>query len=347
MLTCDLHVHLDGSIRESTLVEFARAQGICPGDATDADFLRRLRFEPGMTLSSCLGKFETTVGLLQSRPALTRVAEELARDCYLDGVRHIEVRLSPPLHTKGGMAAESALEAVLQGLERGAAACASGESGEWMSTGVVLSMLEGSPEREAASVADLAARFAGSGVLGLDLAGDESLFDARRYRKAFERARAAGLGITVHAGEGHDASHVVRAVRELGADRIGHGTSAGRDPSVMELLAERGTTVECCLSSNVHTGAIRSPSEHPLREFMRRGVKCTLATDNRFFSRTTLSGEYDLAAEHLNLGRDSLAALALDGARASFLPPSERDRLVGVVSDSVSAQGGTGEGRER
>ncbi len=340
MLTCDLHVHLDGSMRDGTIMELAREQGICPSDASDDDFLGRLAFEPGMTLSSCLRRFETTVGLMQNHSALTRAADELVRDCYLDGVRHLEVRFCPTLHTRGGMAAEEALETVISGLERGAAECAPGDSGALMSAGVVVSMLEGAPERDIDALAELAARFAGSGVLGLDLAGDESLFDTDRYRNAFTRARDAGLGVTVHAGEGSDPSHIARAVHELGADRIGHGTSAGRDPAVMELLAEHGTTVECCLSSNLHTGAISSYAAHPLTLFLERGVKCTLATDNRFFSRTTLSREYDLAAERLGLSRDSLAELALQGARASFLPHPERGRLVDVVAESVSAHGG-------
>lgn len=340
MLTCDLHVHLDGSMRDRTIMELARAQGICPRDASDDDFLGRLTFEPGMTLSSCLRRFETTVGLLQNHSALTRAADELVRDCYLDGVRHLEVRFCPTLHTRGGMTAEEALETVISGLERGAAECAPGDSGALMSAGVVVSMLEGAPERDIDALAELAARFAGSGVLGLDLAGDESLFDTDRYRGAFSRAREADLGVTVHAGEGNDPSHIARAVHELGADRIGHGTSAGSDPAVLELLAEHGTTVECCLSSNLHTGAISSYAAHPLKLFLERGVKCTLATDNRFFSRTTLSREYDLAAEQLGLGRDSLAELALQGARASFLPHPERGRLVDLVAESVSAQGG-------
>lgn len=344
MLASDLHVHLDGSIREGTLMELARSQGACPKGVEEDRFLSRLRFEPGMTLASCLERFETTVGLLQSPTALRDVADELVQDCYLDGVRHAEVRFCPTLHTRGGMPREEALEAVVSGLERGAAACVSGDAGEWMSAGVVISILEGATDDDTSALAELAVRFAGSGVLGLDLAGDEALFDASRYERAFSLARDAGLGVTVHAGEGHDPSHVARAVETLGADRIGHGTSAARDPRVMELLAARGTTVECCLSSNLHTGAIGSYAAHPLPLFLKNGVRATLATDNRFFSRTSLSAEYDLAAEHLGLERDQMASIALESARASFLRPSDRRSLERVIRESIEAQGGTDTG---
>lgn len=344
MLAADLHVHLDGSLRESTLIEFARAQGACPLDVDEKSFLARLTFEPGMTLSSCLGRFGATVGLLQNRRALRRAAEELIQDCYLDGVRHAEIRFCPLLHTRGGMTPAEALEAVIAGLERGAAACTSGTAGEWLSAGVIVSILEGSRAEDVSLLVDLAARHAGSGVVGVDLAGDESLFDAARFERHFARAKGAGLGITVHAGEGHDPSHVIEAVERLGADRIGHGTSAAGDPRATRLLADGGITVECCLSSNLHTGAIGSYAEHPLPVFLEEGVSAVLATDNTFFSATSLSHEYDLAAEHLGLTRGELARMAIDSGRASFLPDDERRGLTDVLVDSVEAELGS-EGR--
>ncbi len=341
MLAADLHVHLDGSLRESTLVELARDQGAWPRGVDERVYLSRLAFEPGMTLSSCLGRFEMTVGLLQSSRLLRRVADELVRDCFTDGVRHAEVRFCPLLHTRGGMAPDDALRAVISGLEQGTAACTSGGSGEWMSAGVIVSVLEGSEDADVSALVDLAVAHAGSGVIGLDLAGDESLFDAGRYAAPFAGAKEAGLGVTVHAGEGNDASHIIQAVERLGADRVGHGTSAVGDPRAMELLRRSGTTIECCLTSNLHTGAIGSYSQHPLPAFLRNGVRAVLATDNRFFSKTSLSKEYDLAAEHLGLTRDELAGMALESARSSFLAEGERRRLVEVIAHSVEAARGS------
>jgi len=340
MLTTDLHVHLDGSLRDSTLLELARSHGVCPSDEDGDAFVAGLTFEEGMTLQSCLDRFTATVGLLQSRAALCRAADELVRDCYLDGVRHAEIRFCPLLHTRAGLDVNEALEAVVAGIDRGVAACQRGSDDEWMSAGVIVSILEGSTENDAKLLCDLAIHHAGSGVLGIDLAGDESLFDAKRYRSTFMLARAAGLGVTVHAGEGCEPSHIRDAVLKLGADRIGHGTSAARDMSVVELLAKSGTAVECCLTSNLHTGAIASLAEHPLPLFLKEGVRATLATDNRFFSRTTVSGEYDLAAEALGIEREDLVRMAVEGGRSSFLESGERGRLVEVLSESAAAEGG-------
>jgi adenosine deaminase len=343
VLASDLHVHLDGSLRASTLVELARERGVCPADAADGEYAEALRFRPGMSLGACLERFAVTTALLDAVRPLERVATELVEDAYLDGVRHTEVRLCPYLHTRGGLAPEAVVEAVVAGLERGAALCAAGSAGVFGSSGVVVTILEGMGEAEATALADLALRYSDLGVVGLDLAGDEALFDAAPYRGAFARARDAGLGITVHAGEGHPASNVRDAVRVLGARRIGHGTSAAQDRRVLDLLAGERVTIECCITSNVHTGAIASVEEHPLRAFLAAGVPAVLATDNTFFSRTSLSREYDIASERLALERRDLERMAIESARSAFASEEDRGKLARLYAASVEAGRGAGE----
>ena len=340
MLAADLHVHLDGSLRASTLAEFARDRGMYPRDASDAELTSGLVFEQGMSLTACLRRFEATVGLLQSAGALTRVAAELIEDCYSDGVRHAEIRLCPLLHTREGLRPEEALEAVLTGIEHGTSSCSTGRPPEWMSGRVVIAVLEDMGESESSSLIDLALRYADRGVVGVDLAGDESLFRPECFETHFARARDAGLGVTIHAGESGGPEHVGDAVRALGADRVGHGTSAPRDPAVLALLAERGITVECCVTSNVHTGAIARYEDHPLPVFLDAGVRVVLATDNRFFSQTSLSREYDIAAELLGVGRSALERVALESASASFLPRNERAELERLITSSIEAEDG-------
>jgi adenosine deaminase len=334
MLASDLHVHLDGSLRETTLVRLARAQGAWPDGDADDRYPSRLRFSDGMTLQACLERFGATVALLQSAAALSRVARELVEDSHLDGARHIEVRLCPPLHARAGLSPDAVIEAVLAGFEEGNARVAASSPGERVSAKVIVTLLEGMDEEDAAGLVALAARHAG-GVAGIDLAGDEALFEAARYGRAFRRARDAGLGLTAHAGEGRDAEHVRRAVTELGVSRIGHGVAAARDPSVAALLAERGVTVEACISSNVHTGVVDSVERHPLRTLLARGVRAALATDNRFFSSTTLSREYDLARERLGVTAAETETLVLAGARAAFLPENEKAALEQLYAASM------------
>lgn len=346
MLASDLHVHLDGSLRETTLVELARTQGAWPRGLADDAYAARLRFREGMSLAECLRRFEAPVALLQSAASLRRAACELVEDSHLDGAHHIEVRLSPPLHTRGGLSPDEVIEAVLSGLELGEARAAQTSPGDRASARIIVTVLEGMTGDVAAALVALAARHAG-GVTGVDLAGDEALFDAGRYRRAFSMARDAGLGLVVHAGEGHGAEHIRDAVMELGAQRIGHGTSASRDPSVVSLLAERGVTVEVCLSSNVHTGAVERLELHPLRALLARGVRAVLATDNRFFSSTTLSREYDLARERLGVTSEDVAALVMESARAAFLPEVEKRALRALYAASLGREAGAADGRAR
>lgn len=340
MLAADLHVHLDGSLRAGTLAELARRRGVCPQATTDDAFESGLVFREGMSLSACLRRFDVPVALLQEERDLERVAAELIQDCFSDGVRHAEIRLCPLLHTRGGLRPDDVLDAVLVGIESGIASGAGGGSSEWMSGCVIVSILEGMSDGETSRLVDLATRYVDRGVVGVDLAGDESLFRADEFATEFARARDAGLGITVHAGESGDARNVAAAVEKLGASRIGHGTSAPDDPSVLELLAERSVTVECCLTSNVHTGAVASYEEHPMRRFVEAGVPVVLATDNRFFSHTSLSREYDVAGERLRMEKGVLDRIALESARSSFLPPREREELERLIASSM----GTGHG---
>jgi adenosine deaminase len=342
MLASDLHVHLDGSLRIETLVELGARAGLWSRE-TGPERVRRLRFRRGMSLSSCLARFETTVGLLQTAPALRRAARELVRDCYLDGVRHAEIRLCPPLHTRAGLAAEAVVEAALAGADEGVASCGLGAGDAALSARLLLSVLEGMGADEASTIVDLAVRFRDSGVAGVDLAGDESLFDPVPFASAFAAARDAGLGVTVHAGEGHPASHIATAVEALGARRVGHGVTAASDGRVLDLLRERDVTIEACLTSNTQTGAIERVEDHPLPRLLDAGVRVALATDNRFFSGTTLSREYDLAADRLSIGRAGVERMVIESATAAFLPDALRLSLARLYRTSV---GGPREARE-
>jgi adenosine deaminase len=349
MLASDLHVHLDGSLRPETLVDLGLSAGIWTRE-TAPERIRDLRFREGMSLSSCLARFGTTVSLLSTASALHRVARELVRDCYLDGVRHAEIRLCPPLHTRRGLAAEEVVEAALAGAEEGAGTCGSGAGSGVVSARLVLSVLEGMDEAEAHEIVALAARFHDEGVVGVDLAGDESLFEPGPFTRPFAEARERGLGVTVHAGEGGGASHVSAAVEVLGADRVGHGVAAALDERVLDLLAAREVTVEVCLTSNTQTGAVGSLEEHPLSRMLDAGVRVALATDNRFFSGTTLSREYDLAADRLSVGREGIERMVIESARAAFLPDEDRLRLTELYRASLGGRatdGPTPEGRGR
>lgn len=296
----DLHRHLDGSLRPSTLAALAADLGVAvPPD---------LGFSPGMGLARALACFEVTLAVLQEPAALTRVAAEIVADARAEGVTTLEVRFAPQLHGRRGLALEGAIDAVLAGLDGQA--------------GLVLCVLYG--EDPAVAQALVAAGASRPGVVGLDLAGGPTPghgWDLASYAGAFRAAAAAGLGTTVHAGEGRPPAEIRTAIEVLGARRIGHGTTLLDDPAVLELVLARDVTIEACVTSNWHVGAIARPADHPLPRWLALGVRACINTDNPLFSRVTAGSE--LAVVRALPGMtDALVAVALaHGHAGAFARP--------------------------
>jgi adenosine deaminase len=149
-----------------------------------------------------------------------------------------------------------------------------------------------------------AGQFAGRGVVGFDLAGDEIRYPAEPQRAAFDAARAAGLRLTCHAGEAGDASNVEEALG-LGVERIAHGVIGARDPRIVERLRSEGVVLDLCPTANWKCKAVPSLPHHPLPALVRAGVRCTISTDSRTVAGTTLSREFELASQ-MGLSDDEL-----------------------------------------
>ncbi len=292
----DLHRHLDGSLRPSTVAELAQAVGSeVPGE---------LAFHPGMGLQEALARFAFTLSLLRDRAAVQRVASEMCEDAAAEGITSLEIRFAPQLHR--GAQAEAVVDAALEGIAGRAGLLLCGLYGE---DPQVLSQL----------VAIGATR---PGVVGIDLAGGplpSHRWRLEDYAPAFVLARDAGLGRTVHAAEGRHPSEIRRAVLALHAQRIGHGTTLLEDPEVLDLVLERGIVIEACVSSNFHVGAIANIQDHPLPRWLRAGVRAAICTDN------TLLSAVDAPEEHARVGRipgmdPALLALAVDHGHQGAFP---------------------------
>jgi len=251
----DLHVHLDGSLRLSSLIEMARERGVgLPAETEEG--LRERVFRPHYRdLPEYLEGFRYTVAVLQDAEALERAAFELAEDCQAEGVRYLEARFAPQLHVQPGFEVPDVVRAVDRGLRRAALAfnrrpeVASGLEPPF-AAGIILCALrfflpefssgyrrffEAMPEAPAGEVfaaasmevARAAARLRreeGLLVVGVDLAGREKGYPADDHRQAYQVAHEAFLGKTVHAGEDYGPESIFQAIGNLHADRIGHGT---------------------------------------------------------------------------------------------------------------------------
>jgi adenosine deaminase len=226
--------------------------------------------------------FDDAISVMQTEDALERIALELCVDSAAENIDYLEVRWAPRLHLRQGLTVERVIRAVLSGLA----------SGPIDAVAIVSAMRQHTPD-ENVELARVAGKFAGRGVVGFDLAGDEVRFPAAPQRPAFQAARAGGLHLTCHAGEAGDPSHVEEAL-DLGAERIAHGVTGARDPRIVKRIQTEGIVLDMCPTANWKTKAIPTLADHPLPRLVRAGVRCTISSDSRTVADTTLTHEFEL-----------------------------------------------------
>lgn len=250
--------------------------------------------------------FDDSIAVLQTAAALERAALELGIDSAAENIDYLEVRWAPRLHLRGGLSLPEIITAVLAGLA----------AAPLQAVAIVCAMRHHSPEDNVA-LAEEAGRFAGRGVVGFDLAGDEVRYTAAPQRHAFEAARAAGLRLTCHAGEAGQPANVEEAL-SLGVERIAHGVIGARSARVVERVREAGVVLDLCPTSNWKCKAVPTLAEHPLPALVRAGVRCTISTDARTVAGTTLSSEFELAEAEMGMTADELLRCNLTAYEARF-----------------------------
>jgi adenosine deaminase len=325
----DLHVHLDGSLRASTMIELAADAGV-ELPTNDADELEAyMHVSDGRDLVDYLARFDITLALMQTAPAIERIAYELAADAAAENVRYMEVRFCPALNTRGRLTTADVLDAALRGLRRA-------DADHEITTAVIVCALRSLPLETSIEMAEAAIAFRDRGVVGFDLAGAEHGHPPIEHRAAFQLAADANLGITVHAGEAFGPESIHQAVHSCNARRIGHGTRLWEDPELMGFINDFRIPLEICLTSNVQTRAVPSLEEHPLRTYYDQGLVVTLNTDNRLMSATTMTGEYLKAHQALGFTWEEIGELAVMGVESAFLPYPERSALAAALREEIA-----------
>jgi adenosine deaminase len=231
-----------------------------------------------------VGYFDDAIAVLQTADALERAARELCIDSAEEHIDYLEVRWAPRLHMRRGLNVQEVIAAVLSGLV----------AAPLQAVAIVCAMRQDKPEENVA-LAREAGRFAGRGVVGFDLAGDEVRYPAAPQRPAFQAARAAGLHLTCHAGEAGDPWNVEEALG-LGVERIAHGVIGAREQRIVDRLRAEDVVLDVCPTANWKCKAVATLAEHPLPRLVRAGVRCTISTDSRTVADTTLSHEFELAS---------------------------------------------------
>ena len=325
----ELHVHLDGSLRPSTMLELASNLGVTLPASSAPELALAMRAADSRNLVDYLEKFAITLSLMQTPGSLERTAYELCQDSAAENIRYLEVRYSPVLHTEGGMSLEEAVAAPLRGL-------AKAETDFGIRTGLIVCGIRSFEPSVSLRLAELAVEYKDQGVVAFDLAGAEAGNPAREHLEAFQYAADHNLGLTIHAGEADGADSIAQAIHECHARRIGHGTRLMEDPALEAFVNDFRVPLEVCLTSNVQTRVAQTIAEHPFRRYFDAGLVVTLNTDNRLISGTTLTDEYWRAHRHLGLGWEELKEVALLGFQAAFLPYEAKVNLLEEVEGEMA-----------
>jgi adenosine deaminase len=356
-----LHDHLDGGLRPQTIVDLADDCGHqLPVDDAGALGEWFVESADSGSLERYLDTFSHTVAVMQTGPALTRVARECVEDLAADGVVYAEVRYAPELHLSHDLTLDEVVGAVQEGVEEGVhAAHTAGRT-------IVVRQLLTAMRHQARSreIAELAVRYRDHGVAGFDIAGAEAGYPPTRHLDAFEYLQRENAHFTIHAGEAFGLPSIWQALQWCGADRLGHGvriiddvtldgdrlagnaegdvtgdiTGTAKLGRLASYVRDKRIPLELCPSSNVQTGAVTSITEHPIGPLTRLRFRVTVNTDNRLMSGTSMSQEMRLLAEAFGYDLADMQWFTLNAMKSAFLPFDERLALIdGVIKPGYAA----------
>ncbi len=318
----ELHRHLDGNVRLQTILDLGRQHGIkLPGNTIEA--LRpHVQVEGVMPdLVSWLNKLHWMIAVLGDYEACQRIARENVEDAHAEGIDYIELRFSPYFMAgPNQLDPARVVEAVVAGIAEGRA-----QTGLKVKLIGILSRTFG-PEACRIELEALLTQRAH--LTALDLAGDEKNWPAELFVEHFKRGRDAGWAITVHAGEAGGAPSVWAALQKLGATRIGHGIRAIDDPVLLDYLAQHRIGLEVNITSNVQTNTVPGFAEHPIRQFLDRGLLATINTDDPVISNIDLRHEYEVAAPAAGLTPAAIKQAQRNALEIAFLSPEEKSALL-------------------
>jgi adenosine deaminase len=335
-----LHDHLDGGLRPETVVELARESGYDKLPETDAASLGhwfRAAADSG-SLERYLETFSHTVGVMQTKEALTRVAAECAEDLAEDGVVYAEVRYAPEQHLEAGLTLPEVVTAVNEGFREGERRARA--RGYRIRVGALLTAMRHAAR--ALEIAELANLHRDLGVVGFDIAGAEAGYPPTRHLDAFEYLKRENNHFTIHAGEAFGLPSIWQALQWCGADRLGHGVRIIDDIEVAEdgrvrlgrlasYVRDKRIPLEMCPTSNLQTGAASSYAEHPIGLLRRLHFRVTVNTDNRLMSGTSQSREFEHLVDTFGYTLDDMQWFTVNAMKSAFIPFDERLSMINDV----------------
>jgi adenosine deaminase len=302
----ELHVHLEGTAPPTLIARIAQRNGLpVPDGLFDGDD----RFVYSDFLDF-LRAYDDAASVIRTGEDYRDITYEYLRSCAEQGAIYVELTASPDHAALVGLSDEEHLDGIARGIDD--ARAAHGIEGR-----ILISAVRNFGVEQALRVARHAAEHPHPYVVGFSMAGDEENYPAHLFAEPYAIASAAGLGCTMHAGE-WAGPESVRAALELPITRLSHGVRAIEDPALVQELAQRGITLECCPTSNVVLGVYPSYEEHPLPRLADAGVRITLGSDDPPYFGASIGGEYEIAHQKLGFDEERLKAITATAIDAAF-----------------------------
>ncbi len=319
----ELHVHHVGSASPRIVADLAARH---PDSKVPTDPEALADFFTFTDFAHFIEVYLAVVDLVRTPEDVRDLTFEVARDMARQHIRYAELTITPYSSVKRGIDARAFMEAI-----EDARKAAESEFG------TVLRWCFDIPGEAGLEAAEVTAQLATDdmlrpeGLVSFGLGGPEIGVPRPQFKPYFDRAIAAGLHSVPHAGETTGPQTVWDALNDLGAERIGHGTSSAQDPALLTHLAEHGIPLEVCPTSNIATRAVATLDEHPLKQMVAAGVTVTINSDDPPMFGTDLNSEYAVAARLLGLDEQGLADLAKAAVHASFLDAAGKERITGEI----------------
>lgn len=318
MKKIELHVHLDGSVRPSTVSNLLDM----PIDVVKEKMIVK---ENNKDLEEYLTKFDLPIKIMQTKENLKRVSYELAEDLKNDDVIYAEVRFAPNFHTKEGLTLDEVTKSVIDGVK----------SINGIKINFILCMMRGASYDDNLKIIEVAKKYLNKGVVAIDLAGDEARYKTRDYKDLFDIANKKNIPFTIHAGEADGALSVADAIN-FRAKRIGHGIKTIENDDIINSIIKNDITLEVCPTSNVDTKAVLSYEKHPIKKLFDKGVKVTINTDDRTVSNVTLSSEYKRLKSSFGFTSKDFFNMNVNAVKASFMPLEEKTKYINILKEDYN-----------
>lgn len=318
----ELHRHLEGNVRLQTILDLGILHDL-PLPAQDLEGLRpHIQVtEPQVSVMEFIEKFKWLTAVMVDYAACRRIAYENVEDAYQEGIDYVELRFSPWFMSEpNSLEPSKVVEAVIEGVETGRS-----EFEIKVNLIGIISRTYGTEiaHKELSALLDHHEH-----LVGLDLAGDEANYPAEWFVEHFHKAKDVGWEITVHAGESAGPESVWKAIKELGASRIGHAIRAVEDQELLEFMAEEQIGIESSITSNIQTSSVLHYEAHPIRLFLDRGLLVSINTDDPIISNIDLKHEYEVAAPAAGLTPEQVQQAQYNALAIAFMSSEEKESLL-------------------